>query len=102
MFREKHDLPHVIGNMSHTSVDRLQHRMRLIANRYLPIEIRPASLSRFRSGCSPSVVRKSLHRDRILPDKCLSIVAVEFDSSSSAAVSFSSGTCAIAPLASRR
>jgi hypothetical protein len=41
------------------------------------------SESRLRSGFSPSVVRKSVQRDRMLPVMCLTISAIEFDSGSS-------------------
>src|ERR1700677_2518815 len=54
------------------------------------------SLSRSRSGFSPSLVRKFVQRDRMLPAICLTMMAIEFDSGSSGAKSCSSVTCAMA------
>src|SRR5579871_1170228 len=58
------------------------------------------SLSRSRFGFSPSTVRKSVQRDRIFPDMCFTMIAIEFASSSSTAKSCSSATCSIARSAS--
>src|SRR5579864_3494111 len=59
------------------------------------------SWSRWRSGFSPSLVRKSVKRDRMLPEICLTRIAMEFDSGSSVIRSCSSVTCATAPSAMR-
>src|ERR1035441_593507 len=58
------------------------------------------SVSRWRSGFSPSVVRKPVQRERMLPVMCLTMMAIELASGSSAAKSCSSATCAMAPSAS--
>ena len=54
------------------------------------------SVSRLRSGFSPSLVRKSVQRDRMLPAMCFTITAMELDSLSKGANSCSSLTCAMA------
>ena len=58
-----------------------------------------ASRSRF---FSPSVVRKSVQRERMLPAMCFMTMAIEFDSGPIVEKKCSSGTCAIAASASRR
>src|SRR5579864_1330747 len=55
------------------------------------------SWSRKRSGFSPSLVRKSVKRERILPARCFTRIAIEFDSGSSVRKKSSSRSCAIAP-----
>src|SRR5580704_13691167 len=54
------------------------------------------SVSRLRSGFSPSLFRKSIHRDLMLPAMCFTITAMEFISASNTVSSCSSVTCAIA------
>src|SRR5215472_4541090 len=58
------------------------------------------SPSRLRSGFSPSVVRKSIHRERAFPAMCFTIMAMEFDSESITANKFSSEHCPMARSAS--
>src|SRR5262249_45475537 len=58
------------------------------------------SPSRLRSGFSPSVVRKSRHRERMFPAMCFTIRAMQFDSPSIVASRASSGHCASARSAS--
>ena len=43
-------------------------------------EVISNSWSRLRSGFSPSLVRKSVKRERMLPARCLTRMAIEFDS----------------------
>src|SRR5260221_171683 len=52
------------------------------------------SLSRLRSGFSPSVVRKSFQRERMLPAMCFTMTAMQLDSASISAKGASSGHCA--------
>ena len=54
------------------------------------------SLSRLRFGFSPSVVRKSVQRERMLPAMCFTMIAIELASLSRTAKSCSSVTCSIA------
>ena len=54
------------------------------------------SLSRLRSGFSPSAVRKSVQRDRMLPATCFMMSAMLLASASIVAKSCSSVICAIA------
>src|SRR5579871_4131438 len=111
MLRQKDDLPDMLRVMRDLSVDGLQDGMRLAADRNDPHDIfwleringakhaLPAffpplhhlgasrfrgsnSRSRCRSGFSPSLLRKSVKRDRMLPARCLTRMATEFDSGS--------------------
>jgi len=60
------------------------------------------SWSRLRSGFSPSVVKKSVKRERMLPAMCFTITATLLDSASSAAKNCSSLSCSMAVSAWRR
>ena len=126
---EEGDLPDVVAVMRDLAVDGLRDGVRLGANRDCARQVglgdsfegieqdfQPRSqsaissarvlgassnsVSRLRSGFSPSVTRKSVQRERMLPAMCFTMMAMEFDSASSTLKRPSSGHCSIARSAS--
>ena len=114
MLGQENNLPAMVGAMPNLAIDGLHYGVRLSANGYCPFQVRfgewlnrtkeavpslfPKCQQRlasgrridkleipWRSGFSPSVVRKLVHRDRILPARCFTTVAMEFISPSSVA-----------------
>jgi len=123
--RKINNLPHVIKNSAQPAVDGLHHECGFSANGYCSAsksarsvvsnartEVSPAfphlhqfhsgfggasnSRSRLRSGFSPSLVRKSVQRERMFPAMCFTMTAIEFGFGVEIVNSASSGHWAIA------
>ena len=84
--------PHGVALLSLAIAGLFGHAGWRLAQSLLDADHHGADLKGYAADFSPSLVKKSRHRERILPLRCFTIIAMLFPSSSRAVASSSSAT----------